>query len=128
MAEHSPNPLARLILDRCATLNLSLSEASRRAGLSRNTVQAMVSRELRRPPAVESLQSLARVLEVPLQDLSDAAQRSTGYRVVDIDMDDPNIQLLVSTAQELDDEGREQLAEIATTLLRSARRRQAAGS
>jgi len=117
---HPRHPLAELILNRCAEKGWSLAEVSVRAGYSRNYLDTLTKRDVKRPSA-KVIEALARALELPVAQVQSAASRSAGYRIQELAMDDPDLRTIIATAQELTPKGRRQLARIAEVILNETR-------
>ena len=81
---HGINPLQQLIRQRQAERGWSYGEVARRGGLPRSTVYTLVTtRNLTRPPRPDTIDALARGLDVPVAAVRAAAAESTGLHYYD---------------------------------------------
>ena len=78
------NPLQQLIRQRQAERGWSYGELARRCGLPRSTVYTLATtRNLTRPPRPDTIDALARGLDVPVAAVRAAAAASTGLHYYD---------------------------------------------
>ena len=82
--EQGINPLQQLIRQRQAERGWSYGEVARRGGLPRSTVYTLATtRNLTRPPRPDTIDALARGLDVPVAAVRAAAAESTGLHYYD---------------------------------------------
>lgn len=79
------NAMQRLIRTRMAELDLSFAEVGRRGGIPPNTVWALAKKSRhRQPPRAQTLERLARGLDLPLDVVRAAAADAAGYRLEEV--------------------------------------------
>ena len=84
LPEQDINPLQRLIRQRLGERGWSYGEVARRGGLPRSTVYALATtRNLGRPPRPDTIDALAKGLDVPVSVVRAAAAESTGLHYYD---------------------------------------------
>ncbi len=82
--EQDINPLQRLIRQRLGERGWSYGEAARRGSLPRSTVYTLATtRNLTRPPRPDTIDALAKGLDVPVAVVRAAAAESTGLHYYD---------------------------------------------
>lgn len=79
------NAMQRLIRQRMAELDLSFAEVGRRGDIPQNTVWRLANKvQHRQPPRAQTLERLARGLDLPLDVVRAAAADAAGYRLEEI--------------------------------------------
>src|SRR6202046_791968 len=82
--EPALNPLQRLIQQRLRERGWSYREAARRGGLPHSTIHTLdTTRNLGRPPRPDTIDALAKALDVPVSVVRAAAAESTGMHYYD---------------------------------------------
>ena len=80
------NPLQRLIQQRLREQGWSYREAARRGGLPHSTIHTLATtRNLGRPPRPDTIDALAKGLDVPVSAVRAAAAQATGMHYYDED-------------------------------------------
>jgi transcriptional regulator with XRE-family HTH domain len=117
------NPLQQLIRQRQAERGWSYGEVARRGGLPRSTVYTLVTtRNLTRPPRPDTIDALARGLDVPVAAVRAAAAESTGLHYYDQGPAGPEHpadrerELLIASIDELTPEDRRHVAALVESL------------
>ncbi|MGH8866469.1 MAG: transcriptional regulator [Actinomycetes bacterium] len=120
-AGEPPNPLQRVILDRLRERGWSYGVVARRGGLPRSTVYHLaVTQRLVRPPRPDTLDGLARGLELPIAVVRAAAADATGLHYYEGgEAVDQETAVLIASLEELTAEDRRHVA----ALVESMRRR-----
>jgi transcriptional regulator with XRE-family HTH domain len=120
---HGINPLQQLIRQRQAERGWSYGEVARRGGLPRSTVYTLVTtRNLTRPPRPDTIDALARGLDVPVAAVRAAAAESTGLHYYDQGPAGPEHpadrerELLIASIDELTPEDRRHVAALVESL------------
>jgi transcriptional regulator with XRE-family HTH domain len=126
VSEHAANPLQRLIQQRLRDRHWSYGEVARRGGLPRSTVYTLATnRNLARPPRPDTIDALARGLDVPVSTVRIAAAESTGLHYYDQappgrqPEGDRDRDLLIASIDELSPDARRHVAALVESLLRS---------
>jgi hypothetical protein len=79
------NALQRLILGRMSELDLTFAEVGRRGDIPSNTVWVLTKKlKHRQPPRAQTLERLAKGLDLPLDVVRAAAAEAAGYRLEDL--------------------------------------------
>jgi transcriptional regulator with XRE-family HTH domain len=124
-SEHSTNPLQRLIQQRLRDRRWSYGEVARRGGLPRSTIYTLATtRNLSRPPRPDTIDALARGLDMPVSAVRAAAAQSTGLHYYDQAPpgrplpDDRERDLLIASIDELPADARRHVAALVESLLR----------
>lgn len=125
-SEDAPNPLQLLIQQRLRDRRWSYGEVARRGRLPRSTVYTLATnRNLARPPRPDTIDALARGLDVPVSAVRTAAAQSTGLHYYDQappgrqPPDDRERDLLIASIDELSPDARRHVAALVESLLRS---------
>lgn len=133
-AEHTANPLQRLIQQRLQERKLSYGDVARRGGLPRSTVYTLATtRNLVRPPRPATIDALAKGLDVPVSMVRAAAAESTGLHYYDEEPSGPRRSgdqerdLLIASIDELSSEDRRHVAALVESLRRKASEQQTGG-
>jgi transcriptional regulator with XRE-family HTH domain len=121
--EQDINPLQRLIRQRLGERGWSYGEVARRGSLPRSTVYTLAAtRNLTRPPRPDTIDALARGLDVPVAAVRAAAAASTGLHYYDQAPagrerpGDPDRELLIASIDELTPEDRRHVAALVESL------------
>jgi transcriptional regulator with XRE-family HTH domain len=121
--EHDLNPLQRLIQQRLRERGWSYREVARRGGLPHSTIHTLArTRNLARPPRPDTIDALARGLDVPVSAVRAAAAESTGLHYYDQapagreDPADQERELLIASIDELTPEDRRHVAALVESL------------
>jgi transcriptional regulator with XRE-family HTH domain len=121
--EQEINPLQRLIRQRLHEQGWSYSEVARRGELPRSTVYTLATtRNLSRPPRPDTIDALAKGLDVPVSVVRTAAAESTGlhyYDGVSAEQERPadrDRELLIASIDELTPEDRRHVAALVESL------------
>ena len=121
--EAALNPLQRLIQQRLREQGWSYREAARRGGLPHSTIHTLATtRNLGRPPRPDTIDALAKGLDVPVSVVRAAAAESTGMHYYDQapaanqDQHDPERELLIASIDELTPEDRRHVAALVDSL------------
>ena len=117
------NPLQQLIRQRQAERGWSYGEVARRGGLPRSTVYTLATtRNLTRPPRPDTIDALARGLDVPVAAVRAAAAESTGLHYYDQGPAGPEHpadrerELLIASIDELTPEDRRHVVALVESL------------
>lgn len=113
--------LAGMIEQVASERGWSLREIARRSGLPPATVQKASNPDSPSVPRRETLEALARGLNVPTTMLLTAAIDDYGVTPA-VDPDDPSVSLVVHAMQELTPQRRAELASLARAMLDNQRR------
>ena len=120
------NPLQRLIRHRLGERGWSYGEVARRGSLPRSTVYTLATtRNLTRPPRPDTIDALAKGLDVPVAVVRAAAAASTGLHYYDQAPagrerpGDPDRELLIASIDELTPEDRRHVAALVESLRNS---------
>ena len=131
-AEHTANPLQRLIQQCLRERKLSYGDVARRGGLPRSTVYTLATtRNLVRPPRPATIDALAKGLDVPVSVVRAAAAESTGLHYYDEPQPerrrsgDQERDLLIASIEELSAEDRRHVAALVESLRKKASQDQA---
>ena len=121
--EQDINPLQRLIRQRLGERGWSYGEVARRGSLPRSTVYTLATtRNLTRPPRPDTIDALAKGLDVPVAVVRAAAAASTGLHYYDQGQaererpGDPDRELLIASIDELTPEDRRHVAALVESL------------
>jgi transcriptional regulator with XRE-family HTH domain len=121
--EPALNPLQRLIQQRLRERGWSYREVARRGGLPHSTVHTLAAtRNLARPPRPDTIDALAKGLDVPVSAVRAAAAASTGLHYYDEtpagpeNPGDPERELLIASIDELTPEDRRHVAALVESL------------
>jgi hypothetical protein len=110
--------LQQLIHDRMRELNRSYGEVARRGGLPRSTVHHLATHPRSgRLPTPRTLEHLAAGLDLPLQVVRAAVASAAGLVLDSHTVDDPEIEILVSSITRLDPADRRHVAALVRSLL-----------
>lgn len=107
------NELGRLITERMAKERLTYDAVAEKGGIPKGTVWALVHRDIKAPPRIDTVERLALGLGLPVDVVADAAAAATGYRKERVSSSDPNVQIIAAAAERLGEEERATLAAIA---------------
>lgn len=111
-----PTALQRLIIDRMRERAWSYGTVARRGGMPRSTVHHLASNaSLVRPPRPDTLEALARGLDLPLALIRDAAAKAAGLHVGSVSVD-PETAVLIASLEELTPEDRRHVAALIASL------------
>ena len=117
------NPLQRLIRHRLGERGWSYGEVARRGSLPRSTVYTLATtRNLTRPPRPDTIDALAKGLDVPVAVVRAAAAASSGLHYYDQAPagrerpGDPDRELLIASIDELTPEDRRHVAALVESL------------
>lgn len=111
-----PTALQLLITDRMRERAWSYGSVARRGGMPRSTVHHLATTaSLVRPPRPDTLEALARGLELPLTLVRDAAAKAAGLHV-DVVSVDPETAVLIASLEELTPEDRRHVAALIESL------------
>jgi transcriptional regulator with XRE-family HTH domain len=132
--EAALNPLQRLIQQRLRERGWSYREAARRGGLPHSTIHTLAAtRNLGRPPRPDTIDALARALDVPVSVVRAAAAESTGMHYYDQapagnqGQPDPERELLIASIDDLSPEDRRHVAALVDSLRHRASQDRAGG-
>jgi transcriptional regulator with XRE-family HTH domain len=121
---HPANPLQRLIRQRLHDRHWSYGQVARRGGLPRSTVYTLATnRNLARPPRPDTIDALARGLDVPVSAVRTAAAESAGLHYYDQATPgrqppgDRERDLLIASIDELSPDARRHVAALVESLL-----------
>jgi len=121
--EAALNPLQRLIQQRLRAQGWSYREVARRGGLSHSTIYTLATtRSLGRPPRPDTIDALAKGLDVPVSVVRAAAAESTGMHYYGEapaghhDQHDHERELLIASIDELTPEDRRHVAALVDSL------------
>jgi transcriptional regulator with XRE-family HTH domain len=127
------NPLQRLIQQRLREQGWSYREAGRRGGLPHSTIHTLATtRNLGRPPRPDTIDALAKGLDVPVSVVRAAAAQATGMHYYDQTptgnqgQHDPERELLIASIDELTPDDRRHVAALVESLRNRAPRPPAA--
>ena len=108
--------LQRLILDRMAERSWSYGTVARRGGMPRSTVHHLASTaSLVRPPRPDTLEALARGLDLPLAVVRNAAAEAAGLHVGAVTVDSETA-VLIASLEELSPDDRRHVAALIDSL------------
>lgn len=116
-------PLQRLLLEHMEATSETLADIARRGGLPRQTVQAVLYRPAHSVPLESTMRKLAKGLGIPVAIVRQAAAQGlaepndNGATVRTL-AEDPVLMVLMDEAQELSQEQRQVLVELARALRR----------
>lgn len=117
-----PTALQRLIIDRMRERAWSYGAVARRAGMPRSTVHHLASTSSPgRPPRPDTLEALARGLDLPITLVRHSAAQAAGLHVDTVTVD-PDTAVLIASIEELTPDDRRHVA----ALIESLRSRAAA--
>ena len=123
------NPLQRLIQQRLREQGWSYREVARRGGLPHSTIHTLAAtRTLGRPPRPDTIDALAKGLDVPVSAVRAAAAESTGMHYYDDTPTgnqgqyDHERELLIASIDELTPEDRRHVAALVDSLRNRASR------
>ena len=123
------NPLQRLIQQRLREQGWSYREVARRGGLPHSTIHTLAAtRNLGRPPRPDTIDALAKGLDVPVSAVRAAAAESTGMHYYDETPAgnqgryDHERELLIASIDELTPEDRRHVAALVDSLRNRASR------
>jgi transcriptional regulator with XRE-family HTH domain len=127
------NPLQRLIQQRLREQGWSYREAARRGGLPHSTIHTLATtRNLGRPPRPDTIDALAKGLDVPVSVVRAAAAQATGMHYYDDETPaghhghyDHERELLIASIDELTPQERRHVAALVDSLRARAPRDQA---
>jgi transcriptional regulator with XRE-family HTH domain len=127
-AERALNPLQRLIQQRLREQGRSYREAARRGGLPHSTIHTLATtRNLSRPPRPDTIDALAKGLDVPVSVVRAAAAQATGMHYYDDQTPagtqgphDPDRDLLIASIDELTPDDRRHVAALVESLRNKA--------
>lgn len=102
----SDSALARLIADRRAATGDSYTDIAQRGGMPRSTVHKLATAELSSAPRPDTIEKLAKGLELPVDLVTRAAQESAGYKVYQERLVDTDAQVLIANIGALTPEQR----------------------
>ena len=122
--EPALNPLQRLIQQRLREQGWSYREVARRGGLPHSTIHTLATtRNLGRPPRPDTIDALAKGLDVPVSVVRAAAARVHRDALLRPDprrepgpADDPERELLIASIDELTPEDRRHVAALVDSL------------
>lgn len=103
------NRLQQYLVDRMRDLDLSQAQVARRAGISKQRLNDLITGERQRIPEVEILEGLAVALEIPRRRLLQVAAET--YNYVPATMD-PETSMLVASLEELPEGRRRDIARL----------------
>lgn len=124
------NPLAALIQRRRRELDLTWTEVAKRGGFnSHSVVYALATKEThRQPPRAETLERLAKALDLPLDLIRVAAAESAGYKLEEIPTTleaAEDVRIVAAVMGELSERDRAKLRRLALAFADEAKRDQA---
>ena len=115
------NALQRLIQGRLRERGWSYGLVARRGGLPRSTVYKLATNyNLARPPQLETIEKLARGLELPASALRTAAAEATGLRLYRGSAPSEETASFIASLEELTSEDRRVVASLIEALRRTA--------
>jgi transcriptional regulator with XRE-family HTH domain len=116
------NALQRLILDRLRERDWSYGAVARRGGISRSTVFYLATtQDLSRPPRPDTLEGLARGLELPIALVRAAAAEATGLHYYRENPEvDAETSAMMASFEELPPEQRRHVMALIESLRRSS--------
>lgn len=121
-ADEALSALQRLIRHRLQEKGWSYGDVAKRAGLPRSTVYNLaVTPMLARPPKPQTLEGLARGLELPLAAVRGAAAEAAGFHYYVETHRDEETALLMASIDELGPEDRRHVAALVESLRRRDR-------
>lgn len=117
------HPLGKLIRDRIRDKGWSMHDVARNGGPAARTVAHLADARVRwrQTPRPETLQKLARGLQLPLAQIQRAAVESIGYAVVDIAPND-SVRTVVAVMSELTEEQQRTISDMVLRLAESYQR------
>lgn len=111
-----PTALQRLIIDRMRERAWSYGAVARRGNMPRSTVHHLATTASPvRPPRPDTLEALARGLELPLSAVRNAAAQATGLHVGTVTVDSETA-VLIASLEELTPEDRRHVAALIESL------------
>lgn len=111
--------LARLIAEVRESSGDSYADIADRGGMPRSTVHKLATAELTGLPKRETLERLARGLNVPVEIVTQAAHTSTGYHVYAEATPDATTQVLIANISRLDPDQRAAVAALVQRLIQT---------
>ena len=117
-ADPALNPLQRLIQERLREREWSYGQVARRGGMSRSTVFYLAdTAQLTRPPRPDTLDGLARGLDLPISVVRAAAAEAAGLHYYgEVPGVDSEISALIASLEELTPEDRRHVAALIESL------------
>lgn len=114
------NPLQELIRTRMTEQHWSFADVARRGSLPRSTVHHLATNEQpARTPHPQTLTRLAAGLDLPAEQVREAAAQAAGYTMLSATAKDPEVEILVAALGQLSREDRRHVAALVRSLLAS---------
>jgi transcriptional regulator with XRE-family HTH domain len=113
------NELAKLIAEVKESTGDSYADIADRADMPRSTVHKLATTNLATLPKLDTLERLARGLNVSVEVVTRAAQAATGYSVYEETTPDAKTQILISNISKLDPDQRAAVSALVQRLLRT---------
>lgn len=115
------NALSRLIFRRKTELGLTWDDIAARGEFSSHTiVHALANKaEHKSPPRLSTLQRLSKALDVPLEQVKQAAAEAAGFQVTEFSEGD--VRVVVSAMQEMSERDRQKIIRLAQEFAAEAR-------
>lgn len=112
------NPLQELIRTRMTEQHWSFADVARRGSLPRSTVHHLATNEQpARTPHPQTLTRLAAGLDLPAEQVREAAAQAAGYTMLSATAKDPEVEILVAALGRLSREDRRHVAALVRSLL-----------
>ena len=112
------NPLQELIRTRMTEQHWSFADVARRGSLPRSTVHHLATNEQpARTPHPQTLTRLAVGLDLPAEQVREAAAQAAGYTMLSATVKDPEVEILVAALGRLSREDRRHVAALVRSLL-----------
>lgn len=116
------NPLQELIRTRMTEQHWSFADVARRGSLPRSTVHHLATNEQpARTPHPQTLTRLAAGLDLPAEQVREAAAQAAGYTMLSATAKDPEVEILVAALGRLSREDRRHVAALVRSLLDRSR-------
>ena len=115
----SQNALARLIEAARRASGESYAEIARRGQMPASTVHKLATTDLHTPPKKETLESLAKGLDLPVKVVTRAATEAAGYYVYEDTLPDSETQVLIANIEQLTPEQRASVTALVGHMLKS---------
>ena len=116
------NALQELVRERLERQGWSYGDVARRGGIPRSTVHHLATAErLVRMPQPNTLEGLARGLELPLDAVRRAAAESCGIHLYEA-APDPEVDVLIASLSQLSSQDRRHVAALVESLLERGRK------
>jgi hypothetical protein len=111
------NPLARLIEQHRRDTGESYATIAQRGEMARSVVHALATKPIAQPPRLKTLEHLAKGLELPREQVVQAAQSAAGYQVYVERTPNTDTQILIANVEQLTPEQRAEVAALVEQFL-----------